>query len=408
MTDTFCPIPWIFQAPRSNGDLRVCCQANSSEDYGLIRKEDGSPYNAQHDYLEESRNNSMMKQIRLNMLEGKWSPQCVRCRTEEENGHHSRRLAENNDWWLDIEQARKFTQPDGTVDGVAIQYYDFRFGNKCNLACRMCGPSDSDTWYDDHIALNNTNTFINNGGEKVTIGSYDKFNWHESKYFWKQIEKNIHNIKRVYFAGGEPTLIQKHYDFLERCVEVGQAEKMIIEYNTNMSTVPPRLLNLWKQFKRVIIGASIDGYGDILEYQRYPAKWDKIYQNILKVDELPDNVRGWFTYTVTSINVAHTPDFLQWVKEQNFKKLNRVKHHFAFGPAHMNIQVLPDEYKEYVTKLLNIDDPICRGISKYMNSKSTTNKSWNNFVWTTTELDKIRNQDIKKLIPEIAKYVKYI
>ena len=407
MSKTFCPIPWIFQAPRSNGDLRVCCQANSSEDYGLIRKPDGTPYNAAHDYLEESRNADIMKRMRLNMLEGKWSPQCVRCRTEEKNGHHSRRLAENNDWWLTVDEARKVTKPDGTVDGVAIQYYDFRFGNKCNLACRMCGPSDSDMWYDDYKKVYG-DTFTDNGGEKITIGVNDKFNWHNSKYFWKQIYNNLHNIKRVYFAGGEPTLIQKHYDFLEKCVETGQSAKMTIEYNTNLTTLPPRLLELWKQFKRVIIGASIDGYGDVLEYQRYPVKWNKVYKNMLKVDELPDNIRCWFAYTVTSINVAHTPDFLQWVEEQNFSKLNRVKHHFAFGPAHMNVQVLPDEYKEYVTSKLDVDNPICKSISKYMNARSTTEQHWNSFVQVTERLDNIRNQDITKLLPELAKYFRYV
>ena len=35
MTNTFCPIPWIFQAVRSNGDLRVCCQANVTKNKGV-------------------------------------------------------------------------------------------------------------------------------------------------------------------------------------------------------------------------------------------------------------------------------------------------------------------------------------------------------------------------------------
>ncbi len=38
MTETFCPMPWITQSTRNNGDLRICCQANVGEDQGLIRK----------------------------------------------------------------------------------------------------------------------------------------------------------------------------------------------------------------------------------------------------------------------------------------------------------------------------------------------------------------------------------
>ena len=45
MANTFCPIPWIFQAVRNNGDIRVCCQANVTDNQGVVRKEDGTPYN---------------------------------------------------------------------------------------------------------------------------------------------------------------------------------------------------------------------------------------------------------------------------------------------------------------------------------------------------------------------------
>ena len=71
MPDTFCPIPWIFQAVRANGDIRVCCQANVTKNQGVIRKVDGTAYNAGRDGMEESRNAEMMKIIRLNRLEGR-------------------------------------------------------------------------------------------------------------------------------------------------------------------------------------------------------------------------------------------------------------------------------------------------------------------------------------------------
>jgi hypothetical protein len=69
---------------------------------------------------------------------------------------------------------------------------------------------------------------------------------------------------------------------------------------------------------------------------------------------------------------------------------------------------LPEEYKRYVTDKLDVDNPICKSISKYMNSKSTTELYWNDFVSITTRLDKIRNQDIKITLPELGKYVKHI
>ena len=36
MTKTFCPIPWMFQAVRNNGDIRICCQTNISPNKGVV------------------------------------------------------------------------------------------------------------------------------------------------------------------------------------------------------------------------------------------------------------------------------------------------------------------------------------------------------------------------------------
>ena len=144
----------------------------------------------------------------------------------------------------------------------------------------MCGPTDSSAWYDDWIKLTGSNKFKDTSGEVSILenskGYYaTEFDWPNYEPFWQQLESNAHNIQHVYFAGGEPMLIERHYDFLERCIEQDVAKNIIIEYNTNMSTLPARVTNLWKSFKQVRVGASVDGMDKMQEYQRYPAKWQK-------------------------------------------------------------------------------------------------------------------------------------
>ena len=107
MTKTFCPIPWIFQAARSNGDVRVCCQANVTKNKGVVRKQDGTAYNTGIDNLSEARNGRLMKDIRKNMLSSKWSEECGRCRQEEENGLTSRRQYEQLQWKFSIIDAHE-------------------------------------------------------------------------------------------------------------------------------------------------------------------------------------------------------------------------------------------------------------------------------------------------------------
>ena len=52
MTDTFCPVPWNFQAIQNNGAVRVCCQMNMTTGRGTLFKDDGAPYNAGKDDLD--------------------------------------------------------------------------------------------------------------------------------------------------------------------------------------------------------------------------------------------------------------------------------------------------------------------------------------------------------------------
>jgi hypothetical protein len=437
MTETFCPIPWIFQAARSNGDIRICCQANITKNQGVIRKEDGTAYNVGIDDLNEARNAELMKNVRLNMLNGVWSDECGRCKNEELNGLSSRRKYEEKNWpnfTFDI--AKNITNEDGTIDTDEnpVQYYDLRFGNFCNLKCRMCGPTDSDTWYEDWEKLTGKTTYKETSGEvqiyrKGNKLVSDAYNWVHNDSFWKQLYKNVENIEHVYFAGGEPMLIDRHYDFLEHCIETDNAKNIIVEYNTNMSTLPPRVIDMWKQFKQVRVGASIDGMGKVLEYQRNPAKWSKLLKNLYTLDASSPNIIAWLAFTVTAYNVNHMVDFMKWkLTESGFKKLNCFKSkpiitfHMAHHPKHLNIRVLPDELKNKVTEnfdgfinwIETSDFPentknkakdIRNSVISYMTSESYHNEHWDYFKQYTNTLDKIRAESLLDVEPIFKDYV---
>lgn len=434
MSNTFCPIPWIFQAARANGDIRVCCQANTTKNKGVIRKSNGSPYNVGVDNPVDSRNAELMKQIRINMLNGIWNEECGRCMREEQNGLVSRREFENEEWDYTLEDAKSETAADGTIDvtSTPIRYYDLRFGNFCNLKCRMCGPTDSNSWYEDWIELTGTNKFQETSGEVEIIKKggklyADGYAWPDYEPFWDYLESNIKNIEHVYFAGGEPMLIERHYEFLQKCIDQGQADKMKIEYNTNMTTLPTRVTDMWKEFDHVIIGASVDGMEGMLEYQRYPAKWEKVKRNLQKVDALPNNVQSWITYTVTAYNVNHMIDFMKWkLENSNYDRINSTKKkpiispHIAHHPLNLNIRVLPDSLKQDITErfqqfvdytIKNHPDYVVRqakrlseSICSYMNSESYYDDHWDSFLSYTKKLDKMRQQNLIEIEPIFKGY----
>ena len=242
MSNTFCPIPWNFQAIQNNGTVRVCCQMNMTPGRGTLKKDDGTPYNAGTDNLDEARNASLIKKTRTDMLNGVWPKDCLRCMQEEQSGLRSRRQYENERWDLTLADARLLTYDDGAIDveTAPVVSYDLRFGNLCNLACRMCGPEDSHTWYKDWATMYGTEWDDTHG--KVVLEKNDKgrwitdaYDWHFSTTFWDQIESKIGNIEHVYMAGGEPLLIERHYEFLEKCIDADVAKDIIIEYNTNVT-----------------------------------------------------------------------------------------------------------------------------------------------------------------------------
>ena len=431
MTSTFCPIPWIFQAVRNNGDIRICCQANVTENQGVVRKPDGTPYNAGRDDMNAARNADLMRSVRLNMLQGEWSQECGRCQQEEASGLNSRRQYEIDNWPFKIEDARKVTQADGTINEPKLEYYDLRFGNLCNLACRMCGPTDSHTWYDQWTEYHGSEEYTDTHGlvrlqrnenGRLTTTDYD---WHGSETFWQQLESNIPNIKHVYMAGGEPMMIERHYEFLQRCIDLGQSERMILEYNTNMTNLPKRVLDMWTEFKQVRVGASMDGMGAVVEYQRWPLKWTQAYKNLQKLDEYAQNnsnIIAWLACTVTAYNAWHIPDFMQWkLKSSGFKKINStvkrpiITHHVAHGPRRVNIRVLPRSLKEklktyYDSQVVyfksefdkNIAanaESILASIVKYSLAADYQDKL-PEFVKFTRYLDKARGNSILDIVPQ--------
>ena len=283
MSKTWCPLPWMSQAIRSNGDLRLCCQANTAEGRGILLKDDGTPYNASEGNLAESRNSALMCQTRKDMLQGEWPQACLRCQREEDAGLVSRRSYETKLWQeaVTYEGAKKLTDSQGRIETKSspVVAMDIRFGNKCNLKCRMCSPMDSNSWYSDHYKLFGA-TYKEATGEVRLIpkenGRFDttpiRYDWYESPQFWNDLDQLIPEVKFIQTVGGEPFLIDQYYDFLERMIEKGHAKDTTLESNSNLTVLPERALKLWQHFKCIRIGASIDGIGKVNDYVRHPSK----------------------------------------------------------------------------------------------------------------------------------------
>lgn len=443
MNKKFCPLPWIFQAIRNNGDIRVCCQANASKSKGTYYKENGEPFNAKTDNLAASRNAALAKEIRLSMLANIPHEACIRCDNEDNSGIESRRKYETEEWKdeFTLDDAIEVTNLDGSidVDAVPVRYYDLRFGNLCNLKCRMCGPTDSIAWYNDYVNLWHTPYFYDSHGKIPLIEknnrwreNVDSYNWMQDS-FWSQLEQNLQNITHIYFAGGEPMLIEKHLDVLKQCIELGIAKNITLEYNTNLTIIHPDAFNIWKHFKLIRIGVSLDAANDLNTYIRHPSKFADITQNLHNLDKAEGNFQIWLACTVQIYNIGYLPEFITWIIEQQFQRIGRTKKpllttHLAHNPPHLNVQVLPQEGKDWVKNKFNTFliklpelithlpshhkkiciDYITKLFSKYSNYMDDTDQSFriHDFWKYTTGLDILRSENFATACPELYDIIK--
>jgi len=375
LSKTFCILPWVHLSTRPDGSMRVCCTANASSVgatndkehggmVGVLKDDEGKPSNLNVSDFLSSWNSTYMRNVRTQMLAGEEPPSCTKCYKEERAGHNSKRMWETAYWSkrVDVDQLIADTAEDGSVP-PQLAYIDLRFGTKCQLACVMCSPHDSSGWIKEWQELYPT---IENPNLKQTMQWSNKgstngssYNWHKvNPVFWQQFYEQIPNMQQLYFAGGESLIIEEHYEILEECIRQGHAKNLELRYNSNGVEWREDLFDLWKHFKLVRFHYSVDSIDDMNAYIRYPSKWERTKEVFDILDkQTGKNVEITVACAVQALNIYYIPDFIKWKLEQGFTKINMwpfgagaINYHFVYHPPHLNVKVLPKEFKEACRK----------------------------------------------------------
>lgn len=429
LSKTFCPLPWIHLATRPNGDVRVCCTANASgagvvdsKSVGLVKK-DNVILNLKHNTIEDIWNSEFMRSIRLQMLNDEIPSSCRKCFEEESKGISSKRNWETLVWKdrVDLSSIVDETKEDGSLP-VSIPYFDLRLGNTCQLKCVMCSPHDSSSWIKDWKVQTSLYSIPELQQDQQWDSQWD-YNWYNDSIFIESIKSQSSNIKEIYFAGGEPLLIPEHYKILEHMVSNGDSKNCILRYNSNGLELSNKLFELWSNFKQVKFNFSIDAFGSMNDYIRYPSRWGDVQQNLKLLDESPANIVVNMACAVQLLNILYLPELAQWKIDQKFKKINILPYgggiiglHLVYLPSYLNIKVLPKELKDLAAeKILNFINSIedndfitnsygkerWNGIINYMYSEDWSHKLPITVNYLET-CDKMRNTDFRVIFPELS------
>ena len=140
-------------------------------------------------------------------------------------------------------------------------------------------------------------------------------------------------------------MIDPHYTFLQKCVDKGYAKDIVVEYNSNLTNIPQRAWNIWKHFRKIGIGASIDAIGDLNRYIRYPSDFKTIWKNLEKLSTAEGNFSVWIAATINVYNVWELPEIIEHYLRNELPRINDddvkpiISPHPLHGPQFLNIRM---------------------------------------------------------------------
>jgi organic radical activating enzyme len=197
---------------------------------------------------------------------------------------------------------------------------------------------------------------------------------HDKQLAYKLIDDNLDSVEAIYFAGGEPLLSEYHWYTLDSLVQNGRAKEVVLKYSSNCSTLrykDKNILDYWKQFKSVIVMASVDEVNERFNYIRWPGDWSSISENLKKIRESFDQINTnelthvlVYSPVVSSINVHRLKEMLQEIIDKEAYQFSVLSHkqpvfeYFFFAnllrnPKHLSIMNMPDDHWTMVEETLN-------------------------------------------------------
>ena len=330
MNKSFCIMPWNNVSVDPDGSIKPCC---ISKDY--IKKPDGTKYNLGYDKIEDFYNSSDYVNIREKMLKGEEVPGCIQCTQNESYGKESKRLITNNRYHNDLIKT-------SAIANTSIEYFDLRFGNLCNLKCRSCIPINSSQLDKQAIEHPELQKYYDNFGYNIN-------EWYETETFQENVFSNLEKLNMLYITGGEPTLIKKNFELLEKLIAEGYSKNILLYINSNMTNDKSTFFDLISQFKEVVFFASIDGYKDVQEYLRYPSDWNQISNNLENlVARNYTNVIIRVSPVIQITNIGNIVDLFEYCEEFNRKAGHSIVDIFLNNleyPDYLNVVNLPYDYK---------------------------------------------------------------
>jgi hypothetical protein len=398
--ETLCLAPWTHTYLSPQTERRMCC-ASREPAQAFRQYIDTAAGTGIYEpvTLEQHWNSEHMKSVRRRMQAGDSLSECAVCNDKLLN------TAVYRDYFNHLfgdryEALMAATDPDGTLHTGPVSW-DYRFSNLCNFKCRTCGDMLSSAWESEQRTHNMINwADARNGWMQPEIKQ------EITQFQDQQIEQEFadaveqHRVEEIYWVGGEPLMYEQHWRYMQRIVELGDGQNVYARYNTNLSRVEYRGVNLYSDILAHIrdwqICASIDGTGSTGEYIRTGlayGSWRVNFEQGLKHAQNRRQMRLDFTLTLPGM--TEVVAMQQLSEELGVDLLAKVVFSFSpdiiLSPLAMPRSVLEAEIRDLVVQL---PGGALRDVLTQLSSRPTFAEQWPETYQAALRAGKQRQQQI--------------
>ena len=399
----FCTTLFTHIHTNVDNEWSPCCRSTRDENFPVKTVENTTPL--------EYFNSEEMNLYRDLTLAGKTPSICKRCRYEEDIGVQSYRQLSNK--YGDIEKAYKIADHYKKTGEIKFEdrVLDIKvkiFGNYCNLKCFMCHPHNSSSRQVELKRMGKHYDF-----DFLSLAQPEKdrtLSFEKTVHFDDVIEELVKlapYTTRLKILGGEPFIMDSHYDLLDRYIEIGEAKNISLYYVSNLTKFKRKNKDFLKYidlFKEVLITASMDGIYEQAEWVRYGLNWNEFVENLETIQNY-DNVHLNINFTASVLSVFQATDFYDYfVLEHGI--IPHVDDNVVFTPNILNMRHLPDDIKEKL--IVNIENhsrpEAFKGIVSVLKEKRDEEAFQLGMTYIKL-LNDFRMTNVEKLFPELEFYI---
>ena len=332
--------------------------------------------------IEDVVGNDKNMQLKQDMLEDRKPHNCSGCHRVEKDKNRFDIISQRLYYLKELKNVNRNLYDK--IANFSLYTVDLRWTNQCNQACVYCGPDNSSMWHKE-------------------VGGQELMSPQKKERLKQYVFDNVHQLKNVYLAGGEPLLMNENQELLERLWACNR--DVHIRVNTNLSNIDTKVGKLIKQFENVHWTVSVEATGERYNYIRYGGNWKRFVKNLQTLVDREQKITFNMLYFILNYReLFHCVDVM---RDMGFSD-NAFVIGPLYTPTHLNILNLPENKLDESKKLLNdgiatsdmyLKDSL-QNILTYINNEHFV-PDFERSLREVSILDKRRKLDSRQVFPEL-------